>query len=169
MARSILIRISLATWFWIAVSAPVGSCFAQAATDSLDGGEPSVLPEDYEWRSTADNSPRDAGQREAATKSREDPCAAQEKQIQERKGWLAKRYSDQATRGVPNPYIGVPNLTGVYCEQHPEDEQCRLGPPPTSFEPDELSVEKLKTPEDRDPYVIGLKRELERCRRKFGH
>ncbi len=141
---------------------------ALAASDSPDGGEPSVLPEDYGWRSTVDNPPRDAGQREAATTTREDPCAVQEKQIQDRKAWLAKRSLDTANRG-PNPYTAVANFTGIYCEQHPEDQQCRLGPPPSSFEPDELSVDAIKTPADRDPYVIGLKRELERCRRKFSN
>jgi hypothetical protein len=154
MARSVLI-------LCVALSA--------AASDSPDGGEPSVLPEDSQWRVTAENPSRDGGQRSAAKQGQDDPCVAQEKQIQERKAWLVKRAREQATRGVPDPYTGVPNLTGIYCEQHPQDEQCRLGPPPTSFEPDELSIEAIKTPEDRDPSVIGLKRKLEKCRTKFAN
>ncbi len=162
MARSVLI-------LCVGLLAPVGSWAQGTAWDSPDGGELLVMPEDHEWRVTAENPPRDAGQRQASTKSREDPCAAQEKQIHERKAWLGNRARDQATRGVPDPYTGVPNLTGIYCEQHPEDGQCRLGPPPASFEPDELSIDAMKTPEDRDPYVIGLKRELDKCRRKFSN
>jgi hypothetical protein len=158
MAKSFLICVV----FWI----PLAS-WAQATSDSPDGGEASALPEDTESRRTTDDHPRDAGQREAATKRREDPCAAEEKRIEERKKWLAERSLDQAARGVPNPFTGVPNLTAIHCEQHPEDEQCRLGAPPTSFEPDELSIDAMKTPEDRDPYVIGLKRELQRCRSRF--
>jgi hypothetical protein len=163
MTRSLLI-------VCVAISAPVGSGWAQTtAWDSPDGGELLVMPEDYQWRTTTDDPPRDAGHRQASTQTRDDPCAAQEKQIQDRKAWLAKRAGEQATRGVPDPYTGIPNLTGIHCEQHPEDAQCRLGPAPSSFEPDELSIDALKTPEDRDPYVIGLKRELEKCRRKFSN
>src|SRR5260370_5068305 len=119
----------------VAFLAPFGGWDQGPAWDSPDGGEVLVMPEDYEWRVTADNPPRDAGQREVAKKSREDPCAVQEKQIQERKAWLAKRARDQATRGGPDPYTGVPNFTGIHCAQHPADAQCRLVPPPASLDP----------------------------------
>jgi hypothetical protein len=57
-------------------------------------------------------------------------------------------------------------MVAVYCEEHPNDEQCTLGPPPIEFSPDELTWEAMKTPEDRDPHVIRMKRDLDECRRR---
>ncbi len=93
-----------------------------------------------------------------------DPCADKKSQLEARKSWLRERFAEQAKMGAPNPRAYIPNMMGVYCESHPTDSQCKLGDPPTSFHPDELSIDVQKTPEDRDAHVIRLKRELDTCR-----
>ena len=153
----------------LGLSTPIWVYWGEAgASDSRDAGESSVpvYLEQEDRLVMADGRSPDAGHKADVRKESKDPCAEQEKRIQERKAWLSDRLQEQAARGMPNPKTGVPNTTAIYCEQHPNDEQCQIGSAPSSFEPDELSLENQRTPEDRDPYVIVLKRELEACRRR---
>src|SRR5262249_17240724 len=161
MADSGWVGWSFAAALCLGLSTPIRVYWGEAgASDSRDAGEsPMPVYLEQEDRFVADTRPLDAGPKAEARKELKDPCAEQEKRIQQRKAWLSDRLQEQAARGMPNPRTGVPNLTAIYCEQHPNDEQCQTGPAPSSFEPGELSLENQKTPEDRDPYVIALKRE----------
>lgn len=114
----------------------------------------------------------DGGSAEAVAKSRRDksfsdPCAKEVKRIEDRKVWLADRQAEQRRIGISNPAAGVPNAAGLYCDQHPNDAQCKISIP-TTFEPDEVTWKPGQSPLDRDPSIIGLNRELDSCRRKNG-
>ena len=169
MANSGWVGWSFAAALCLGLSTPIWVYWGEAgASDFPDAGEsPAPVYLDQEDRfAVADAHSPDAGHKADLRQELKDPCAEQEKRIQQRKAWLSDRLQEQATRGMPDPRTGVPNLTAIYCEQHPNDDQCTTGPAPSSFEPDELTLENQKTPEDRDPYVIALKRELEACRRR---
>ncbi len=104
--------------------------------------------------------PRDGGVEKAV-----DPCGDYESRLQERRSWLSDRRAEQAKRR--GRFLRTqPSSISVYCQAHPEDPQCKLGDPPTSFHPDEVSIEAQKVPEDRDPHVIRLRRELADCHRE---
>lgn len=169
MADSGWVGWSFAAALCLGLSTPIWVYWGEAgASDSRDAGESAapVYLEPEDRVVVADTRPLDAGHAADARQDAKDPCAEQERRIQQRKAWLSDRLQEQAVRGMPNPRTGIPNTTAIYCEQHPNDEQCQIGPAPSSFEPDELTLENQKTPEDRDPFVIALKRELEACRRR---
>src|SRR5262249_51135562 len=160
MASSGWVGWSFGAALCLGLSTPIWVYWGEAgASDSPDAGDsPTLIYLEQEDRfASADALPPDGGQKADARRESKDPCAPQEKRIQDRKAWLSRRLQEQAVRGMPNPRTGVPNTTAIYCEQHRDDPQCDVGPPPSSFEPDELSLENQKTPEDRDPYVIVLK------------
>jgi hypothetical protein len=102
----------------------------------------------------------------AAAKAEPDPCAAERARLERRKAWLLERHQEQASRGFPDPKAGIPDMVAVYCEANPTHEECRLGPPPIEFSPDELTWEAQQTFEDRDPHVIAMKRALDACRKR---
>ncbi len=101
-----------------------------------------------------------------AAASDPDPCAAERSRVERRKAWLLERHREQASRGPPNPKANIPNMVAIFCEANPTHEECTLGSPPIEFTPDELTWEAQKTPEDRDPHVIALKRALDACRKR---
>ncbi|MFN7134202.1 MAG: hypothetical protein ACK4N5_19135 [Myxococcales bacterium] len=94
-----------------------------------------------------------------------DPCAKEEARLARRKAWLAARRQEQFEKGgPPNPALGIPNMTGLWCLEHPDDEECQLGPVPLELGTDELTPGEGHTPEDLDSHVILMKRALRDCR-----
>ncbi len=155
------VLLCLAGW---ARAQPSGEGAKDAATDA--GISASAL--DDPERATATPIARaDAGPQQVQPALEADRCAAEEKKLQGRRSWLSERFADQQKRGVANAAMGIPNMTGVYCEQHPEDSQCTAPNQAIEFHPDELSVNAQMTPEDRDAQVILLKRELNACRKRL--
>lgn len=120
---------------------------------AADGGPPAV----------------DAGRAESADAAPPPPCARERARLERRKAWLAARRQEQFEKGgLPDPSRGIPNMVGVYCEAHPSDEECDLGSISISVSPDELLARPDATPEDYEPHVILMKRELDGCRADAG-
>jgi hypothetical protein len=132
---------------------------------ATDGG--TSASDDSEQATGTSSARADAGVRQVEPGRETARCAAEEKNLQSRRSWLSERFADQQKRGVANAAMGIPNMTGVYCEQHPQDSQCTAPNQAIEFHPDELSIEAQKSPEDRDAQVILLKRELNACRKRF--
>jgi hypothetical protein len=96
-----------------------------------------------------------------------DRCAAIEARIEARRAWLAARRQEQFEKGgPPDPARAIPNMIGVWCEAHPDDEQCKLGPVTIEVRTEEVAWSPEKTPEDYDAHVILMRRELAACRAK---
>ena len=127
-------------------------CIAAAAARADDAGLPTAGA--------------DGGMPASPPPPSSEPCSAELSRVERRKEWLRERYSEQATRGFPDPQAGIPNMIAVFCEQHPSHEECSLGDPPLEFAPDELTWQAQKTFEDRDPHVIALKRARDACRKQ---
>jgi hypothetical protein len=132
---------------------------------ATDGG--TSASDDPERATATPIAEADAGVRQVESGREAGRCAAEEENLQSRRSWLSKRFVDQQKRGVANPAMGIPNMTGVYCEQHPQDSQCTAPNQAIEYHPDELSIDAQKSPEDRDSQVILLKRELNACRKRF--
>jgi hypothetical protein len=143
---------------------PWGEGTKSAASDA---GTSASVPDDPERATATPISGADAGPPQVSPVLEADRCAAEEKKVRSRRSWLSDRFADQQKRGVANAAMGIPNMTGVYCEQHPEDSQCTAPNQAIEFHPDELSVDAQMTPEDRDTQVILLKRELNACRKRL--
>ncbi len=92
-----------------------------------------------------------------------DVCAEIEARLERRRQWLAARRIEQFARGgAPDPDLGIPDVTWQWCEAHPEDVDCNM-PRVTVF----FTTEELRggqAPEEYDPHVILMKRELRDCR-----
>ena len=139
----------------------------EAKAVATDAGTSASALDDLEQATATPVARADGGLRQVEPGREADRCAAEEKKLHNRRSWLSERFVDQEKRGIANPATGIPNMTGVYCEQHPEDSQCTAPNQAIEFHPDELSVDAQKTPEDRDTQVILLKRELNACRKRL--
>ncbi len=138
-----------------------------AKAAASDAGTSASAPDDPERATASPVGQPDAGTQQVQAVLETDRCAAEEKKLRGRRTWLSDRSADQQKRGVANAAMGIPNMTGVYCEQHPDDSQCTAPNQAIEFHPDELSVDAQMTPEDRDIQVILLKRELNACRKRL--
>jgi hypothetical protein len=96
-------------------------------------------------------------------------CSEQRDRLSRRKAWLAARRQEQVQRGgFPDPSKGIPNMVAAFCEGHPKDEDCALGAISIAVTPDEVAARPDATPDDDDPHVILMKRELAQCRADAG-
>jgi hypothetical protein len=96
-------------------------------------------------------------------------CAEQRDSLLRRKAWLAARRQEQIQRGgFPDPSKGIPNMVAVFCEGHPKDADCALEAISITVTPDEVAARPDATPDDYDPHVILMKRDLARCRADAG-
>lgn len=96
-------------------------------------------------------------------------CAEQRDRLSRRKAWLAARRQEQIQRGgFPDPSKGIPNMVAAFCEGHPEDADCALKAISITVTPDEVAASPDATPDDYDPHVILMKRDLARCRADGG-
>ncbi len=94
-----------------------------------------------------------------------DPCAEQVARLERRRAWLLERRLEQFARGgAPNPELGIPNMIGVWCEDHPGHEECVLTPVTLEMTTEELAWRPDSTPEDRDSHVILMTRAVAQCR-----
>lgn len=92
-------------------------------------------------------------------------CGGIEARLEHRREWLRARRAEQfALGGAPNAEIGIRDATQQWCEDHPDDAECR-SPAETVF----FSTEELQggqAPEEYDRGVILMKRALSECRRQ---
>lgn len=98
-----------------------------------------------------------------------DPCGRERARLERRMAWLLARRQEQFEKGgMPDPSLGIPNMVGVYCEAHPGDEDCDLGPVSITVTVDELEARPDSTPEDYEAHVILMRRDLAACRADAG-
>ena len=94
-----------------------------------------------------------------------DPCAEIEARLNRRRQWLEARRIEQFARGgAPDANLGIPDVTWQWCEANPGDIDCNM-PKVTVF----FSTEELRggqAPEEYDPHVVLMRRELKTCRRR---
>lgn len=94
-----------------------------------------------------------------------DPCAEIEARLNRRRQWLQKRRIEQFARGgAPDANLGIPDVTWQWCVANPDDIDCNM-PKVTVF----FSTEELRggqAPEEYDPHVVLMRRELNTCRRR---
>jgi hypothetical protein len=94
-----------------------------------------------------------------------DPCAKFEAGIARRKAWLAARRQEQFERGgAYNPRRGVFSAAAIWCEAHPDDEDCHLGGTAFVASPDEYDFSADAGVDDYETHVILMKRALKECR-----
>ncbi len=105
----------------------------------------------------------DGGTSGASADAASDPCAAIAARIERRKRWLAARREEQFERGPWDPKRGVPNMVHVFCEAHPEDEDCLLGNAVIDAETDELTWRPDAGVDDFDPHLVAMRRALREC------
>ena len=93
-----------------------------------------------------------------------DPCAALQARIERRRAWLAARSEEQLARGgPPNPGKGIPSAVGLYCEAHPDDEDCALSAVAVEVRAQDAVWSPDASFEDYEAHVLAMKRELFEC------
>lgn len=91
-------------------------------------------------------------------------CDAIAARIERRMGWLAARRQEQFERGPVNPKKGVPNMVHVFCEAHPDDEDCLLGNAVIDAMSDDSVWSADAGVDEYEPHVLSMKRALRECR-----
>ena len=96
-----------------------------------------------------------------------DPCAPLVEKLEHRKSWLKERRDEQFKRGgAPDPSKAIPDMVGIWCEEHPADEECARPNISIEVSSDELAWDASLTQDDFEPHVLLMRRELEACRAK---
>ncbi|MGI5862658.1 MAG: hypothetical protein ACOX6T_11455 [Myxococcales bacterium] len=96
-----------------------------------------------------------------------DLCGQLEQRLARRFEWLRARRQEQfELGGPPDPAKGILSAIALWCQEHREDEDCKLDGVTIELRPEELAWSPEKTPEDYDAHVILMKRELNQCRKK---